>query len=61
MKILHRVIMFMMVIMILGFSVIAITEDKGSLMDENSIRYKINKVSNDLRGKITKQFDSQIK
>lgn len=51
----------MMVIMILGFSVIAITEDKGSLMDENSIRYKINKVSNDLRGKITKQFDSQIK
>ena len=46
--------------MVAGFSFISMGNKKG-IMDEKSLKYKINQINNNIMGKITDALPSEIK
>ena len=60
MKGLYSTLLIMTLIMVAGFSLIAMGSKKG-IMDEKSLKYKINQINNNIMGKITDALPSEIK
>ena len=60
MKGLYSTLLIMTLIMVAGFSFISMGNKKG-IMDEKSLKYKINQINNNIMGKITDALPSEIK